>query len=75
MREREVVRESVPVAAEREIIVDEGPRRGGGGGALVAIVGVLLVLILAWFLLQALDVFGEAAEDGNPPDARIEVDA
>lgn len=80
MREREVVRESVPVReapVEREIIVDDRPRRGGGGGAIVAIVGVVLIVILAWFLLQALGILGEAAEDGvevNPPDANVEVE-
>jgi hypothetical protein len=81
MREREVVRESVPVreapVVEREVILDDRPRRGGGGGAIAAIVGVVLIAILAWFLLQTLGILGEAAENGevNPPDVNIEAGA
>ncbi len=76
MREREVVRESEPVA-EREVVVDDRPRRGGGGGVIAVVVGVVLLLILAWFLLQALNIFGDAAEEGvevNPPDANVEIE-
>ena len=78
MREREVVRESEPVydtpVVEREVIVDDRPPRGGGGGAIAAIVGVVLVLIVAWFVLQALDVFGEAADNGVTIDPGAEVE-
>lgn len=76
MREREVIRER-PVHSEREVILDDpAPRRGGGGGVVVAIVGILLVLLVGWFLLNALGILGEAAEDSevNVP-SEVEVDA
>ena len=72
MVEREVVRESRPV--EREVIVDERPPRGGGGGLVAAIIGVILVLLVGWFLLNALGIMGEAA--GNATDGgALELDA
>ena len=70
MVEREVIRESRPV--EREVIVDDRPPRGGGGGGLVAaIIGVILVLLVGWFLLNALGIMGEAAD--NATDGGVEV--
>jgi predicted metalloprotease len=83
MVEREVIRER---PAEREVVVDDRPPRGGGGGGglIAAIVGVILVLIIGWFLLNALGVMGEAADNAGEsgdvnaevevPDAEINVD-
>ena len=82
MQEREVIREPV---REREVIVDrpteqpvavdDRPRRGGGG-AVAAIIGVLLLVLIGWFLLQALGIMGDAAEDAevNVPE-EVNVDA
>lgn len=86
MVEREVVRER---PAEREVVVDDRPPRGGGGGGglIAAIVGVILVLIIGWFLLNALGIMGEAADNAGDsgevnveapeveaPDAEVNVD-
>ena len=78
MREREVITERpvAPAPAEREIVVDDRPRRGGGGGAVVAIVGIILVLIVAWFLLNALGILSDAAEDSSvtvPDEVQVDV--
>ena len=88
MREREVVREREPVR-DREVVLDRPvehdvvysdapPRRGGGGGVIVAIVGILLVLLIGWFALRALNVMGDAADNGaelNVPDnVNVDVD-
>lgn len=73
MVEREVVRER-PVA-ERDVVVDER-RRGGAGGVLGAIVAIVLVLLVGWFLLNALGLLGDAASDGGDPseiDANVDV--
>ena len=72
-REREIVREPV----HREVIVDERPSRGGGGGIVAAIIGVVLVLLIGWFLLNALGILGEATEDGvnvDVPEVNVETD-
>ena len=73
MREREVIRER-PVVEEREVILDDPAPRRSSGGVVVPIVGMILVLLVGWFLLNALGILGEAAEDtgGSVP---IEVDA
>jgi hypothetical protein len=75
MVEREVVREQ-PVSerpvTEREIVVDDRPR-GGGGGLIAAVVGIILVLIVGWFLLNALGVMNDAAEEGGIPSGEVEV--
>lgn len=77
MAEREVVRER---PADREVIVeDRGPRRGGGGGGgiVAAVIGVILVLLIGWFLLNALGIMGEAADNAevNVPAPEVNVDA
>lgn len=76
MREREVIRER-PIATDREVILEEpAPRRGGGGGVVVAIVGIILVLLVGWFLLNALGILNDAAEDTEVQvPAEVEVDA
>lgn len=71
MVEREVVRETRPT--EREVVVDEGPRRGGGGGVVAAVVAIVLVLILGWFLLNVLGILGGAAEDAAESGTGAEV--
>ena len=71
VREREVVHE--PVERDRVIVTDDRPR--GVGGLVATIVGVVVVLLVAWFLLNALGILGDAAEDGvevNVPDASVE---
>ena len=77
MYEREVVREPVherevvvdrEAPVERDVVVHEAPRRGGGAGVVAAIVGVLLLVLLGWFALRALNVMGDAA------DSEVEVD-
>jgi hypothetical protein len=82
MQEREVIREPVREReiivdrpAEQPAVVDDRPRRGGGG-AVAAIVGVLLLVLIGWFLLQALGIMGDAAEDAevNVPE-EVNVDA
>ena len=70
MVEREVIRESRPV--EREVVVDDRPARGGGGGVIAAIVGVILVLLVGWFLLNALGIMGEAADNATDGGAQID---
>ena len=78
MREREVVREPV---VEREIIIDETPDRGyiaddrpprGGGGAVAAIIGILLVLLLGWFLINALGALDDAEVNVDAPPVEVE---
>ena len=75
MVEREVIRER---PAEREVVVDERPARGGGGGIVAAIIGVILVLLIGWFLLNALGIMGEAADnatDGGGAEVQVDVPA
>ena len=75
MREREVIRER-PVVEEREVILDDPPPRRSSGGVVVPIVGMILVLLVGWFLLNALGILGEAAEDTDVSvPSEIEVDA
>jgi len=73
MQEREIVTER-PVA-DREIVIDERPARGGGG-AVAAIIGILLVLLLGWFLLNALGILDDALDDGaaSEVDANVQLD-
>ena len=75
MREREVIRER-PVVTDREVILDEPAPRRSAGGLVVPIVGIILVLLVGWFLLNALGILGDAAEDTdvNVP-SQVEVDA
>lgn len=77
MREREVIRER-PVVTDREVVLDEpAPRRSSGAGVIVPIVGILLVLLVGWFLLNALGILGEAAEDSEvsvPDEVQIDAD-
>lgn len=71
MREREVVRDDRPV--EREVVVDDRPpSRGGGGGIVAAIIGVLLVVFLAWFLFSVLGVMDRGVEEGIDAEVNIE---
>ena len=74
MREREVIRER-PVV-DREVILEEPAPRRSGGGIVVPIIGILLVLLVGWFLLNALGILSDAAEDTdvNVP-SEVEVDA
>ena len=76
MREREVIRER-PVVTDREVVLEEpAPRRGGGGSVVVALVGIILVLLVGWFLLNALGILNDAAEDTDVSvPAEVEVDA
>ena len=75
MREREVIRER-PIATDREVILDEPAPRRGGGGVVTAIVGIILVLLVGWFLLNALGILNDAAEDTDVSvPAEVEVDA
>ena len=78
MREREIVREPV---REREIIIDEAPDREyiaddrpprGGGGAVAAIIGILLVLLLGWFLINALGALDDPEVNVAAPPVEIE---
>jgi hypothetical protein len=80
MREREIVREPV---AEREIIIDETPSREyiaddrpprGGGGAVAAIIGILLVLLLGWFLVNALGALEDPEVNVDAPPVEVEGD-
>ena len=75
MREREVIRER-PVVTDREVILDEPAPRRTGGSVVVPIVGIILVLLVGWFLLNALGILNDAAEDTdvNVP-SQVEVDA
>lgn len=75
MREREVIRER-PVAEDREVILDEPAPRRGGSGVVVPIIGILVVLLVGWFLLNALGILGEAAEDAevNAPEVQVDAD-
>lgn len=72
MAEREVVRESRPT--DREVVVDERPPgRGPGGGLVALIVGVILVLLLGWFLINALGVM-DRTTDGGDLDADVNIE-
>lgn len=65
MADREVIRER---PAERERVVEERgapPPGRGGGGIVAAIIGIILVLIIGWFLLNALGIMGEAADNAT----------
>ena len=62
MVEREIIRER-PVA-DREVVVEDR-RRSGAGGLIGAIVAIALVLLVGWFLLNALGILGDAASDGS----------
>ena len=75
MREREVIRER-PVVEDREVILDEPAPRRSGSGVVVPIIGILLVLLVGWFLLNALGILGEAAEDAevNAPEVQVDAD-
>ena len=82
-REREIISEPVrerEVVVERPVerpIVDDRPPRGGGGGVVAAIIGIALLLLIGWFLLNTLNIIGDAAEDGvdvNVPQEDIDVD-
>lgn len=42
------------VTREREVIVTDGRRDGGFGGTLVAIIGILVVLLVGYFAIQAI---------------------
>lgn len=73
MVEREVVRERP--TTEREVVIDDRPPRGGGGGGVVAaIIGIILVLLVGWFLLRMAGIIGEAAENSGPIPEEVEVD-
>lgn len=59
---------------EREIIVtDTGPRGGGVGAVVAAIVGLIIVLLVGWFLLNMVGVIGQAGDEGGGADIEVEV--
>ena len=68
--EREVIREA-PVR-DREVIITDGARDDSPFGVIAAIVAIALVLLLGWFLLNAVGVLGgNATTEGTD----VEVDA
>ncbi len=50
------------VTREREVIVTDGGRNGGFGGTLVAIIGILVILLVGYFAVQAI-----GGSDGGSP--------
>lgn len=76
MREREVIRER-PVVVDREVILDEPAPRRSGGGVVVPIIGLILVLLVGWFVLNALGILSDAAEDTDvnvPSEVNVDAD-
>lgn len=60
---------------EREIIVTDTGRPGGGPGAVIAaVVGLIIVLLVGWFLLNMVGVFGtQGSEEGGTTDINVEL--
>lgn len=51
---------------EREVIVTDNGRSSGVGTVIAGVIGVLLVLLVGWFLFSS---FGGGSGDGSPlPD-------
>lgn len=58
--------EERPRDREREVIVTDGGRGGGGAGAVIAaVVGVILILVVGWFLLNMLGIMERGTDDGS----------
>lgn len=62
---------------EREVIVTDRGRGGGVGTVIAAVIGLLVVLLVGWFLLTALNVIGDG--DGGttvdvPSEVNVDVD-
>lgn len=64
-----------PVTREREVIVTnnggDGHRGGGFGSTLLAIVGILVVLLVGFFAIQAIGSGGDGMEIPNELDVNI----
>lgn len=64
-RETRETRRNEPVEREREVIVtDRGRSSGGVGAVIAAIIGIIVVGLIAWFLFAGFGG-GEGAEDAN----------
>jgi hypothetical protein len=64
---------SLAVVRFREIIVTDGGRDGGAGAVIAAVIGVILVLVLGWFLLNMLGIM-ERGTDTPDNGEHVEVE-